>query len=104
MRQRVKDQAFCPKCGRMYCEGYWGEGVCTADMHFSFDPTSRGDEVADYVRRWYEINRESWFDRHQINPFGSATDRSGVHADEFMLRFLGEVGRIEAEAAKVKSR
>ena len=98
-----KDQTFCPKCRRMYCEGFWGEGICIADMKFSSDPTSVGDEIADYVRYWYERNRETWFDRHQINPFGAATDRSGVHADEFMLRFIGEVGRVSAEAEKQKA-
>lgn len=100
MRGGQKDQTLCPKCGRMYCEGFWKEGVCTADMRFSRDPTSRGDEIADYVRTWYEINRESWSDRHQINPFGPASDRSGVHADEFMLSFIAEVGRVSAEAER----
>jgi hypothetical protein len=74
-------------------------GVCAADMKFSRDPTSRGDEVAEYVRVWYEHNRESFCDRHQwCNPLGRAPDRSGVHADEFMLSFIGEVGRVTAEA------
>lgn len=91
---REKDQTFCPKCGRMYCEGYWGEGVCTADMSFSDDPTACGDEIAYYVRRWYEINRESWWDRH-----GPNSDRRGYHADEFMLSFLNEVGRVNNAAA-----
>lgn len=90
-----KDQTFCPKCGRMYCEGFWGEGTCTADMTFSTDPTSRGDEIADYVRRWYEANRETWWQRR-----GSNADRSGVHADEFMLRFISEVTRVTAEAER----
>lgn len=57
----------------------------------AMDPTARGDMHADLMRRWYEANRESWFDRHQIDPLGSATDRSGVHADEFMLRLIGAV-------------
>jgi hypothetical protein len=94
---REKDQTFCPKCHLMYCEGYWGEGVCIADMRFSSDPTSRGDDIADYVRQWYELNRETWLDRHQI-PFGYVPDKSGVHADEFMLQFLSEVRRVNAEA------
>ena len=33
-------QTFCPKCHRMYCPGFWGEGVCTADMHFCGEPTA----------------------------------------------------------------
>jgi hypothetical protein len=51
------------------------------------------------MRQWYEANRESWFDRHQINPLGRATDRSGVHADEFMLGLMNEARRI-LKAAK----
>ncbi len=84
----------------MYCEGYWGLGICIADMRFSREPTSRGDEIAGYVRSWYEINRETWSARHQLNPFGAATDRSGVHADEFMLSFINEVFRVSAEAER----
>lgn len=97
MGAAVKDQTFCPKCGRMYCEGFWGEGVCLADMHFSDEPTARGDEIADYVRRWYELNRESWWDRHR-----PGADRRGLHADEFMLGFIQEVGRVTAEAERQK--
>jgi hypothetical protein len=85
----------------MYCEGFWGEGVCIADMEFSYDPTSRGDEIAEYVRIWYELNRESFCDRHHC-PFRAAPDRSGVHADEFMLSFIGEVWRVTAEADRQK--
>jgi hypothetical protein len=92
---REKDQTFCPKCHRMYCEGYWGEGVCTADMHFGGEPTADGDAVAEYVRRWYELHRESWWDRHR-----PMADRNGIHADEFMLAFLGEVRRVTSEATK----
>jgi hypothetical protein len=88
----------------MYCEGYWGEGVCTAAMSFSSDPTSRGDEIADYVRTWYERNRETWWDRHKPGITGAAPDRSGVHADEFILRFLGEVARVNAEADRQTNR
>jgi hypothetical protein len=85
----------------MYCEGYWGEGVCTADMNFCGEPTADGDAVADYARRWYEINRETWCDRHRIcNLLGAAPDRSGVHADEFMLSFIGEIYRIQEEGKR----
>ena len=94
-------QAFCPKCHRMYCPGYWGKGVCTADMSFCGEPTADGDAVAGYVRQWYEIHRESWCARHSIcNPLGPGPDRSGVHADEFMLSFINEVGRVQAECQK----
>lgn len=84
----MKDQTHCPKCGRMYCEGFWGEGVCTADMHFGGEPTSDGDAVADYVRQWYERNRETWWDRYW---------RRGDNADEFMLGLINEVTRVLAE-------
>lgn len=59
------------------------------------DPTARGDMVAERLRRWYEAHRESWWDRHRF--IGAAPDRAGVHADEFMLGFIIELGRIEAE-------
>lgn len=95
-----KDQTFCPKCGRMYCEGYWGEGVCTADMRFSSEPTARGDEIAGYVREWYEKHRESFWERH-IWKLHKPWKR-GL-ADEFMLSFLGEVCRVMAEAERQKS-
>jgi hypothetical protein len=58
------------------------------------DPTSRGDMCAELMRRWYEKNRESWWDRHKPGIIGAGPDRSGVHADEFMLRLLGEAYRI----------
>ena len=94
MLYREKDQTRCPKCGRLFCEGYWGEGVCTADMRFSSDPTARGDDIAYYVRQWYEINRQTWWQRRR-----SINDRMdhGV-ADEFMLSFIAEVRRVTAEA------
>ena len=72
------------------------------DMRFSSEPTARGDEVADFMRQWYEANRETWFDRHQLNPLGRATDRSGVHADEFMLGLMNEARRI-LDAANTKA-
>jgi hypothetical protein len=96
-----KDQTLCPKCGRMYCEGFWGEGVCTADMQFSSDPTSRGDEIALYVRVWYEANRETFWDRY-IWKFHKPWTR-GL-ADEFMLAYLQEVRRVEAEAERQSKR
>jgi hypothetical protein len=77
----------------MYCEGYWGEGVCLADMRFSIDPTSRGDEIAEYVRQWYEIHRETWWQHRR-----GVSDRSRGIDDEFMLSFIAEVRRVTAEA------
>ena len=93
MHYREKDHTLCPKCGRMYCEGFWDEGVCIDDMRFSSDPTSRGDEIADYVRQWYEINRETWWQHHRRR----ADDSRGI-ADEFMLSFIAEVRRVTMEA------
>jgi len=83
-REPFSTQEFCPKCHRMYCEGFWGMGVCIVDMAFGSEPTNAGDQVAEYVRQWYEKHRESWWDRHSPNA-----DRSGRHADEFMLSFVG---------------
>lgn len=98
MRHKIWDQTFCPKCGRMYCEGYWDEGVCIADMKFSSDPTARGDEIAGYVRVWYERHRETWWERSWLNPRGRLFNE-GL-ADEFMLAFIGEVGRVTAAAKR----
>jgi hypothetical protein len=53
------------------------------------DPTSRGDTETDLCRRWYEVNRESWWQRHRPNA-----DRKGAHADEWMIGFRNEVLRI----------
>lgn len=91
------DRTLCPKRGRMFCAGYRGEGVCTADMRFCGEPTADGDIAAEYLRIWYERNRETWWDRNNWGIWGSAPDRAGVHADNFMLRLMGEMGRINAE-------
>lgn len=53
------------------------------------DPTSAGDMRAALMRRWYERNRETWWDRHR-----PSADRKGTHADEWMLRLMGEGRRI----------
>lgn len=94
-RYGQKDQSFCPKCHRMYCEGYWGEGVCLADMYFGGEPTARGDMIAWYVRQWYELHRETWWQRFW---------RREECADEFMLAFIGEVRRVEAAAAAERAK
>lgn len=60
------------------------------------DPTARGDIIASVVRDWYERNRETWWQRHKPGIMGVGPDRSGEHADEFMLRFIGKVGEISA--------
>lgn len=67
------------------------------------EPTYRGDLLAEKVRRWYEANRESWFDRHKVNPLGRDPDRYGTHADEFMLRFIGAVAQAEWEIQEIKT-
>jgi hypothetical protein len=61
-------------------------------MKFSREPTARGDQIAGYVREWYEANREGWWDRRR------KTWRYA--ADEFILHLIGEVHRVESEAAR----
>ena len=65
------------------------------DLFFPSEPTARGDQIASYVRQWYEKNRESWWTR-----LGQDSDRSGTHADEFMLGFIQEVNRIQDAASR----
>lgn len=64
-------------------------------MNFSDEPTARGDQIAGYVRDWYEKNRETWRDRFWRWRHQDA-------ADEFMLRLVGEVCRVVAEAERQK--
>lgn len=45
--------------------------------------------MADLVRRWYEANRETWWDRHR-----PSADRKGAHADEWAIGLMNEVSRI----------
>ncbi len=68
----------------------------TNDLEFSSDPTSRSDEIADYVRQWYEQHRETWFERH--SPFGTNRKRGSALADEFMLGLIAEVRRVLKQA------
>jgi hypothetical protein len=82
----------------MYCEGFWKEGVCIADMHFSGEPTSDGDAVAEYLRVWYEAHRESRWERSKWNTRGRRWE--GPWADEFMLGLINEVYRINCEHAR----
>lgn len=90
-----KDQTLCPKCYRMYCEGFLHEGLCTTDMHFCGEPTADFDERGRCLRVWYEAHRESWWDRSLISK-NQALLRMGT-ADEFMLGLLNEVYRIDQE-------
>lgn len=53
------------------------------------EPTARGDLETELCRRWYEANREGWWDRHR-----PGADRRGGHADEWMIGFRNEVLRI----------
>lgn len=64
------------------------------------DPTARGDMVAEKVRAWYEANRETWWDRHNITGLGREPDRSGAHADEFILGLINAVYRADAETPR----
>lgn len=60
-------------------------------MLFSREPTAQGDEIAAYVREWYERHRESAWRRWR---------RREDTADEFMLGLIAEVRRVEAEARR----
>lgn len=63
-------------------------------LNLSDEPTARADDIADAVRQWYERHRETWWDRHW--PLGAGPDRSGVHADEFMLRLISVVNAVNS--------
>lgn len=89
----MKDQTFCPRCGRLYCEGFWQEGVCIKDMHFCGEPTADFDESGRCLRAYYEAHRETLWDRSKFNR---RAWREGL-ADEFMLGILNEVDRIDEE-------
>lgn len=89
------DQTPCPKCHRLYCEGYWNEGVCIADMHFCGEPTADFDEEGRCLRAWYEKHRESLWDRNRFSG-NQARLRMGA-ADEFMLGMVNELHRIQSE-------
>ncbi len=55
------------------------------------DPTSRGDMKAELLRRYYEANRENWWQRYW---------RRQECADEFMIGMMNEAGRITAMSDK----
>lgn len=93
-----KDQTYCPKCRRMFCEGYWNEGMCISDMHFCGEPTADFDESGRCLRAWYEAHRETAWDRSRFSR-NQALLRAGV-ADEFMLGMLNEVHRISCERGR----
>lgn len=80
----------------MFCEGYWKEGVCTADMKFCGEPTADGDAVATYVRAYYEAHREGWRDRYRKQWQWAA--------DEFILGLIGEVRRVQQERERQTKR
>ena len=64
------------------------------------DPTTRGDLIAEEVRRWYEANRETWWQRHKPGIYGAAPDRSGVHADNFILGLIQAVYAADASVPR----
>ena len=66
-------------------------GVAEKDMQFCGEGTADGDQAAEYVRYWYEANREGWFDR---------ATRSPEVADEFILWLMAEVDRVNAERVR----
>jgi hypothetical protein len=68
------------------------QGVPKAEMEFCGEPTADGDAAAGYVRTWYERNREGWYDRWQRQWEWAA--------DEFILWFMQEVDRVNAERVR----
>jgi hypothetical protein len=60
---------------------------------FCGEPTADGDIAADWLRQWYEANRESWFDRHW--PFGVNRKHGSALADEWMLSFMQQFYRLQ---------
>ena len=60
---------------------------------FTGEPTADADIAAEFMRGWYEANRETWWERH--SPFGAGPDREGSHADEFMLALMAQCRRVE---------
>jgi hypothetical protein len=65
--------------------------VPTSEMHFCGEPTADGDMAAEYLRHWYEANRETWWDRRKRPPLNNPW------ADNLMLGLYDEVLRIEEE-------
>jgi hypothetical protein len=71
--------------------------VSKANMHFSGEPTSDGDTAAEYMRAWYEANRET--DRQRTGkPWELGT------ADNFILGLMNEARRIEDECTRQTKR
>lgn len=64
--------------------------IPVSQMHFCGEPTADFDTAAEYLRSWYEANRETWWERR-----GKRWEL-GI-ADNLMLGLLNEVYRIECE-------
>lgn len=61
-----------------------------------FEPTARGDMVADRVRSWYEHNRPSWYeDRFR--------KRWQYTSDNFILGLINSVYDAENQISKLES-
>jgi len=60
-------------------------GVTYGDGYKAVISHNRDDFVAAYVRAWYELNRETWWQRH----FGSGP------TDQFILDLIAEVHSAE---------
>lgn len=58
--------------------------------NYSSEPTSRGDEMADELREWYEAHRESWWERLWRRP---------DVADTFMYQIMSKVREIDRKVA-----
>ena len=64
--------------------------IPVSEMQFCGEPTADGDTAAEYLRAWYESNRET--DRQRKGrPW-----ELGL-ADNFIIGLMNEVYRIESE-------
>jgi hypothetical protein len=63
-------------------------------MEFSTEPTAQADDIASYVRAWYEAHRETWWQRLR---------RREECADDFMLGLIEEVRRVTEAAGRARS-
>lgn len=59
------------------------------------EPTARGDAIAEELRVWYEVNRETWWRRLWRKP---------ECADEFMLGLINELYRLERDSHAIRDR
>lgn len=64
----------------------------TALRNYSFEPTARGDQIAEEMRDYYEANREGWIDRWR--------KRWAYTSDNLMLGLLNVALAADARARR----